>query len=174
MAMGSSGRSLLLSQRRAVKELFDSKILSNCSDGLSVNDVPAIGIGRGLFATKKFIKDDYIAVYTGETISEREYAKRYKGAAMERCYTFHYQHDSKYLVVDATNEFNSVARMANHSWKKFNAVMSRQVIEGKPYLVLIAAKDIEVGHEIRYNYGDEVVQHDGDKYPWLREVKEYN
>lgn len=168
----SSVRTTILTQRRAAKKLLENKILSNCSDGLSVSDVP--GIGRGLFATKRFIPGDYIAVYTGETISEREFARRYRGVRMERCYTFHYQHDSKYLVVDATKELTSFARMANHSWKRFNAAMSRYVIADRPYLILTASQVIEIGHEIRYNYGDQAVLEDGDEYPWLREIVDYN
>lgn len=129
--------------------------------------------GKGLFATKSFLEGDYICVYGGKVISERQYKRLYSGK-YDKCYTFHIQFDSHYLVVDATDQHDSLARMANHSWKKYNAEMFRKTVRGKTYVVMFAHKDIKPGHEIRYNYGDQVVAESGNEYPWLREVVEYN
>lgn len=153
-------------------EVVQKKILNRCSDGLCIKDVPKCG--KGLFATKRFLEKDFICVYTGEMLTERQFDCRYYSVRREKCYTYHFKHDGRALVVDATEEHGSLARMANHSWKKFNAYMTRVVVNGKPNVVMFAAKDIEIGHEIRYNYGDEVVQESGKEYGWLSEIVEYN
>lgn len=160
-------------ETRQQTEELERKILTLCSDGLRIGNVPKCG-GRGLFATKRFLEGDFICVYTGVIITQRQFRELYHDVPGEKCYTFHMQHDSRFLVVDATNEDGSMARVANHSWKKFNARMEKKVVRGIPYLVLFAAKDINVGHEIRYNYGDEVVEESGHQYGWLREVVDYN
>lgn len=167
-----NGRQFLREQHHLWQNNLEDNIARQCSDGLCIKDVP--GCGKGLFATKHFMKNDFICVYSGEMITERQYRQRYAGADLEKCYTFHFQHNSQFLVVDATNEHSSLARMANHSWKKFNAEMRRKVVRGIVHLVLFAAQDISIGHEIRYNYGDEVVRESADKYEWLTEVKDYN
>lgn len=167
-----NARQFLQHQGRLRQAILEENILSQCSDGLCIKDVP--GCGKGLFATKHFMPKDYICVYVGDMISERQCAQRYHGVALEKCYTFHFQHDSQNQVVDATNELSSFARMANHSWKKFNAEMRRVVVKGRPYIVMFATQDISIGHEIRYNYGDEVVRESCDEYDWLTEVKDYN
>lgn len=171
-AGGYSVRRALNQDYRQMAADLEHKILSRCSDGLCVKDVP--NCGKGLFATKRFLENDFICVYEGEEITERQYKKRYDDSQREKCYTFHYQHDSRFLVVDATNEVHSLARMANHSWKRFNADMRRKVVRGTPSLVLFAVKDIEIGHEIRYNYGDQVVRESRDKYAWLSEIVDFN
>lgn len=107
-------------------------------------------------------------------MSEKSFDDMYGSTSSERCYTFHFAHSTKHYVIDATNDDGSLARMANHSWKKFNAEMRRFVIEGSPEVVMFAAMDIFCGQEIRYNYGDEVVKESGNVYKWLREIKEYN
>lgn len=167
-----SSRCFLNQLSRQQKLILEEKILTNCSDGLIIGEVEKCG--KGLFATKHFLKGDYLCVYVGTMMSNREYTRLYGEASSERCYTFHVQHDSSWLVIDATDRQDSVARMANHSWKRYNAAMNRQVVRGEPYLVMFAFKDIKPGHEIRYNYGDEVVAESAHKYEWLREIVEYN
>lgn len=169
--MAPSSRCFLNHLARQRQLLLEEQIVSNCSDGLVIKEVQKCG--KGLFATKSFLRGDFICVYVGKMMSERQYRRLYKGD-YERCYTFHIQHDSRYLVVDATHRHDSLARMANHSWKMYNAEMRRKDVRGEPYVVMFAFKDIQPGHEIRYNYGDKVVAESGDHYDWLREVVEYN
>lgn len=168
----TTARQCIQEQARLLKFEMSVKISARCCDGLCVKHV-AEDCGKGLFATKCFLKGDYICVYTGDMLTERQFRAKYAEVSLERCYTFHFQHDSRNLVVDATNVC-SFARMANHSWKKFNAEMRRCVVNGVPYVVMFAAQDIKVGHEIRYNYGDKIVRESGDKYVWLKEIKDYN
>lgn len=158
-------------QKEEKQARLEEEIFSLSCEGLCVKDVE--GCGQGLFAVKKFLKDDYICVYTGVTMSEAEYTRLYGDSCRERCYTYHFQYDTKKLVIDATEDF-SFARMANHSWKKYNARMERVVVRDIPHVVMFASTTILPGHEIRYNYGDAVVKESGDEYEWLREVKDYN
>lgn len=129
---------------------------------------------KGAFATKTFLKDDFICVYTGELITAAEFWKRYGSVDSPRSYTFHIWHDAKPFVVDATNEDGSFARLANHSWKLYNAYMQKVFVDGVPFVVMFAAQDILPGHEIRYNYGDEIVKESGNDFGWLSEIKPYN
>lgn len=168
----ASYRSFLLQQQNEQKALVKEEILAQSCEGLVVKD--AGRCGKGLFATKMFLEGDYICVYTGQVITKKKFEERYGDVSSDRCYTFHFAYDTTQYVIDATDEHESFARMANHSWKKFNAKVSRQVVKGEPYLVMTATKDIRPGHEIRYNYGDEVVKESGHLYAWLSEVVDYN
>lgn len=168
----ASVRRTIMEQNAVEKSKKASKILECCCDGLSIREVP--GCGLGLFATKTFLPNDYVCVYIGNELSEAAYRRRYGEEDRDRCYTFHFYYDSRRYVIDATNERGSYARMANHSWKMYNAEMKRVVVQGRPRLVLFATKRISVGHEIRYNYGDMVVKESADRFPWLKEIKEYN
>lgn len=164
----SMQRQMKISKLSAANE----KILANCCDGLRCGDVP--GCGRGIFATKKFLADDFICVYTGELITAAQFWKRYGRCDSVKSYTFHIRHDGKHLVVDATQDDGSLARLANHSWKLYNAYMEKVIVNSKPVVVMFAAKDILPGHEIRYNYGDDIVKESGKFFSWLSEIKPYN
>lgn len=168
----ANARTIIAAQKRELQAALEDEILAESSEGLCVKEVP--GCGMGLFATKKFLRKDYICVYSGEYISEGQFKLRYHGAQMKRCYTYHFYHDSQRMVIDATNDPTSMARMANHSWKLFNAEMRRMVVRGVPRVVMFATQDIPPGNEIRYNYGDEVVKESCNDYPWLNEIKAYN
>ena len=73
---------------------------------------------------------------------------------------------SFFYSVDATNEVGRLGRLVNHS--RTDANVSTKVMEqnGKPYLCLIAKKDIQIGNELQYDYGDRrrVVT---NSFPWL-------
>lgn len=56
--------------------------------------------------------------------------------------------------------------MVNHSKKKYNVKTKVISIDEKPHLVLVAARDIEIGEELLYDHGErskEVTE----AFPWL-------
>ena len=68
--------------------------------------------------------------------------------------------------VDATKETDKLGRLLNHSKLNGNCVTKVIGIGSKPYLILVAARDIQVGEELLYDYGDrskEAIE----AHPWL-------
>lgn len=72
--------------------------------------------------------------------------------------------------VDATNEIFSMGRMANDAAQgqnEENSAMKIVVVERCPRLCLFAIRDIQVGEEIRYDYGV-------PNLPWRMKRKVHN
>lgn len=70
--------------------------------------------------------------------------------------------------VDSTKDNGRKGRLLNHSKKHPNVVTKVMELDGHPcpYLCLVARRDIEIGEELVYDYGErraEVV----DLMPWL-------
>lgn len=68
--------------------------------------------------------------------------------------------------IDATEDDQRYGRMVNHSKKFPNAVPKVFAINGIPRLCLMALRDIEIGEELLYDYGErrkDVL----DSNPWL-------
>ena len=72
--------------------------------------------------------------------------------------------------VDATLESGKLGRLLNHSRLKPNCVTKTIDIGDIPYLILVAARDIDVGEELLYDYGDRSKQA-LESNPWLKEWK---
>jgi len=56
----------------------------------------------------------------------------------------------------------------NHSQKKSNCVTKVVEVDGKPRLILVTSRDIDVGEELLYDYGDRSKE-SLEAYPWLAE-----
>ncbi len=68
--------------------------------------------------------------------------------------------------VDATKESGRLGRLVNHSKTKSNVVTKVVEVGGTPHLCLMASRDIAVGEELQYDYGErkkEIVE----SLPWL-------
>ena len=77
------------------------------------------------------------------------------------------RHNSKGYCVDATREDGKLGRLINHSKKDANIFMKVFIVNDAPRVVFLASKDISVGDEIQYDYGEkrkEVLR----KNPWLK------
>jgi len=70
------------------------------------------------------------------------------------------------LSVDATAESGLYGRLVNHSRLKFNCQTKVVEVEGQPHLILVAARDIKIGEELLYDYGDRSKE-SLEAYPWL-------
>lgn len=68
--------------------------------------------------------------------------------------------------IDATEESGRLGRLVNHS-KKGNCVTKQVTVEGVPRLVIMASRDIHVGDEILYDYGDHS-KASIQAHPWLK------
>ena len=111
----------------------------SCPEGLRVKRSSA---GLGLFATRAFKKGERIIEYFGRVISKEE----------------EYSSKSKYLfevnsrkTIDGTTRDN-FARYINHSCKPN---CEPNIIRGRVWIDAI--KNIKVGEELSYDYGEEYV-----------------
>ncbi|VDN07011.1 unnamed protein product [Thelazia callipaeda] len=108
--------------------------------------------GRGIRTLRSFQKNEFVVEYKGilARIREREYAKDDNiGSFM---YFFKYQ--NKQFCVDATDETPYKGRLINHSVLRPNLKTKVIELKGLKHLILIAKRDIEIGEELLYDYGD--------------------
>ena len=69
--------------------------------------------------------------------------------------------------IDATNEPDErLGKMLNHSRLHANCKPRVIVVGGKPTIVMIAARDIAVGDELLFDYGDRA-KDSLERCPWL-------
>ena len=68
--------------------------------------------------------------------------------------------------MDATKDNGRLGRLLNHSKTSSNVVTKLMEVDGHPYLCLAAARDIRVGEELEYDYGERSKQV-LESHPWL-------
>lgn len=125
-------------------------------------------IGRGIRTTRVFKRHDVLLRYFGEVVSEREASRRLNaGPTVGHFYRYTFRLHEKPYVLDATPEDGTFARLVNHSKKNPNVYAKAIDIGGTPGVILVAACDIPIGTELRYDYGvhdKEVLEAN----PWLK------
>ncbi|XP_053726048.1 lysine methyltransferase 5Ab [Synchiropus splendidus] len=146
---------------------IDKLILSGTEDGMEIRHIE--GKGRGVFAVSGFRKGDFVVEYHGDLLGLGE-AKareaRYAQDPSTGCYMYYFQYQSKSYCVDATKESGRLGRLINHS-KAGNLQTKLHPIDGTPHLILVAAKDIQEGEELLYDYGDRSKE-SISAHPWLK------
>ncbi|KAH9525536.1 N-lysine methyltransferase kmt5a [Bulinus truncatus] len=162
-----SGRQTKSEIECAKQHQLEQQILNHCQDGLQMTDIE--DKGRGVVATKKFCKGDFVVEYAGELIdmeTARVREETYADNPKVGCYMYYFQCASKQYCIDATSESKYFGRLVNHS-REGNCCTKAVMINNKPYLYLLASRDIEPGEELCYDYGDRrkeaLAQH-----PWLK------
>ncbi|OUC47895.1 SET domain protein [Trichinella nativa] len=162
------------SGRKTASELQEEKfdklkkaILSVCQDGLEVCEFPVKG--RGVIATKKFYRDDFVVEYRGELIDINEAQRRerdYQNSSQVGCYMYYFSYKGKRYCVDATPESSHFGRLLNHSAKDPNVKSKIVNIDDNPRIIFVAKRDVEIGEELLYDYGDR--RKDAIRaHPWL-------
>ncbi|XP_036029769.1 N-lysine methyltransferase KMT5A-like [Onychomys torridus] len=150
-------------ERKKIDELIES----GKEEGMKIDLID--GKGRGVIATKQFSQGDFIVEYHGDLIDITDAKKREAWYAQDPstgCYMYYFQYLNKTYCVDATRETNRLGRLINHS-KCGNCQTKLHVISGVPHLILIASRDIAVGEELLYDYGDRS-KASIKAYPWLK------
>jgi SET domain-containing protein len=140
---------------------------------LEIRDVP--GKGRGVFAACDFRKNEIVCEYKGELLTEAEGVIRsaeYDQQALDRnidvfhegCYMYWFAHDGNLFCLDAGKDDGSFGRLINHSKRDANLRPQGGVF--KPRIMFYAARAIQKGEELLYDYGEddpEILE----KFPWL-------
>jgi hypothetical protein len=111
--------------------------------------------GRGAFAVRPIPRGTRIIEYTGERITHREADARYDDAGMERHHTWLFTVNRR-VVVDAAVGGNA-SRFINHCCEPNCEI---QIETGRIYID--AARDIEPGEELTYDYAYEREEGDED------------
>lgn len=149
-------------------QAIESAILDKKEEGLKVVDFN--GKGRGVVSTRPFHKGEFVVEYAGDLITHKTAQDRERVYAMNPnfgCYMYYFMYNSKNYCVDATDESGRLGRLINHS-RNGNCHTKLIGIKGRPYLILVASRDIEDGEELLYDYGDRR-KSSLAAHPWLRE-----
>ncbi|XP_067395770.1 N-lysine methyltransferase KMT5A isoform X2 [Emydura macquarii macquarii] len=149
------------------KRRIDELIESGKEEGMKIDFID--GKGRGVIATKHFIRGEFVVEYHGDLIEITDAKKReavYAQDPSTGCYMYYFQYLSKTYCVDATKETNRLGRLINHS-KCGNCQTKLHDVDGVPHLILVASRDIKAGEELLYDYGDRS-KASIEAHPWLK------
>ncbi|XP_073787868.1 uncharacterized protein isoform X2 [Danio rerio] len=121
-------------------------------------------LGRGVFSSSHYRKEDFLVEYRGDIITKEECERRRRlyHNALE-VFLFQLLFNGRLLWVDAAREDGSLGRLINDNHINTNSKMKIINVDRKPYLCLFATKDISPGQEITYNY-------DVSEWPWRNKV----
>jgi len=141
-------------------------IVDGAQDGLKAKEIP--GKGRGIIATRIFLRHEFVVEYSGELLEIHTAKKREKKYAQDLrvgCYMYYFTYRNQQYCVDATAETDRLGRLVNHS-RSGNLIPKVLEVESVPRLILIAKRDIDANEELCYDYGDRsknALMH----HPWL-------
>ena len=137
------------------KRKLENQILSNhCVD---VNVVNVEGKGVGLVANETIRNKEFIVEYAGDLVDGKEGEERervYQKQNNPNCCMYSFEFANKKYCIDATPVSRKLGRLVNHSKMNPNCKVKIVDVRGVPHLVLFSIRDIEIGEEILYDYGD--------------------
>eukprot|EP01104_Vermistella_antarctica_P011445 TRINITY_DN3199_c0_g1_i1.p1 TRINITY_DN3199_c0_g1~~TRINITY_DN3199_c0_g1_i1.p1 ORF type:complete len:649 (-),score=141.51 TRINITY_DN3199_c0_g1_i1:55-2001(-) len=137
--------------------------------------------GKGVIIQQSVCSGQFICEYFGDLLTKQEaeareesYADQVEGDEVHmECYMFYFAHCNKTYCIDATNvdytldDFRSFGRFINHSRTSGNLRPVRVSIDDKPRLCFVADRDIGMGEELTYDYGDQNADN-MEAFPWLQ------
>ena len=144
-----------LSKRFARRnEVFMRETFAYSDPDHSFEVKPAGFKGNGLFAKKKFKEGEYILTYWGERLEKKTY-KLLEKAEYGLEYVFNYQ--NKEFINAANPDESGIARFANDEVNFPTMKPFSYIYQSKSHVGFRAVRDIEIGEELTYNYGENVI-----------------
>lgn len=125
--------------------------------------------GRAVFASRGFWRGEFVCEYAGELIAYTSAKKREEAYAQDAaigCYMYFFEYKSKQLCIDATSETGRLGRLLNHSKLGANCQAKLFETQARPYIIIVAARDIRAGEELTYDYGERN-KSAIEAHPWL-------
>ncbi|XP_065186468.1 N-lysine methyltransferase KMT5A-A-like [Sycon ciliatum] len=126
--------------------------------------------GRAVRAVRPFKRGEFICEYSGELLTHKQ------GIERERMYNEHPERYGSYMYffqfkdvsycLDCTQDNGRLGRLLNHSRRNQNVQTLSIGVQGRACLIFKALRDIEVGEELCYDYGDRNPLNI-DRFPWL-------
>ncbi|KAJ8303680.1 hypothetical protein KUTeg_018790 [Tegillarca granosa] len=123
-------------------------------DGFKVKFVSKF-VGYGVFTTRKFLKGEFLLEYAGPRKTENQLIEKDN----HNRFLFGYVHLTRCwpTMIDGskTDRLCKMVNDAEIKTKKCNCKMKKKIFNTYPRLCLFASRDIEIGEELRYDYGDD-------------------
>jgi [histone H4]-lysine20 N-methyltransferase SETD8 len=138
--------------RLQLRTELQNAMLAGGNEGL--REVFFDGKGRGVISCRKFKTDEFVVEYCGDLLEVKEARIQKYQLNMDENFMFYFRFQERLWCVDATTESGHFGRLINHSKSARNLLPQIIDINGTPHIALIAAKDIEAGCELLYDYGD--------------------
>lgn len=136
---------------------------------LEIRTIP--GKGRGVFSKEGYEKGDFVVEYSGDLLTAQEAKKRendYLKDPTKGSYMLYFTKDSKTYCIDATSESGRLGRLINHSKMKPNLKPRVHLLNNRPYVIMIATRNIKKTEELLFDYGDRS-KNSTAQHPWLLE-----
>jgi len=123
------------------------------SDAFAVAEAGAKGLG--LFAMQRVPKGSYLFDYTGELLSQTEYDVRYPNSVSDYTAGLRLPSGQMHFIDGRDEVLGAPGRFMNHDGGRPN-VGRRTFCEAgaPPRILMYAIRDIDVGDELQWNYGD--------------------
>ena len=164
-----SGRKCQSELLKEKMEQIKATLLHDDDSKLDIQVVILEGKGRGVIASRNFVKGEFIVEYAGDLVDEttaKQLEEIYSMDCTKGCYMYYFKHKGKKFCVDATKESGRYGRLLNHSRVAPNCTTKIFMLGDIPRLILVAKCDISRGDELLFDYGDRrkdcLVE-----YPWL-------
>ena len=122
--------------------------------------------GRGVEATRKIEKDEFVVEYCGELVNSKEAKER--EFVNDGNYLFFFKDHDQTFCIDATKEDFKFGRLINHSKLFANLMPKKIIIDNVPRLFFVAKDQIQPGEQLYYDYGDRRKGAMFD-FPWLKQ-----
>eukprot|EP01134_Creolimax_fragrantissima_P001842 CFRG1842T1 len=165
----TSGRKTQSEIKKEETDLLEKQILSQDESHLEVYEDEVKG--KGLRVNKSMTRGEFICEYSGDLVDTAEAKRRddiYSGRPEKYgSYMYHFKMNNQRYCVDATVA-GRFGRLINHSAKSANVFTRALMVDTTPRLCFFALRDIKVGEELQYDYGDrrkEIIR----SMPWLQE-----
>ncbi|KAL5013701.1 hypothetical protein ScPMuIL_007971 [Solemya velum] len=139
-----------------LQKAVESCKLGQDQDGFCVKFIDK-DIGQGVFTTREFKPDEFLLEYAGELLSYKEASRRESSyTEVDGSFLFFFNAQNKVLCIDATFDPFELrkARFVNDGiGEEQNCRMVVVMVDKKPHLCLFSTKNIQIGDELRYDYG---------------------
>lgn len=150
-----------------IEKILERSNDDDCGLEIRTDDVK----GRGIFTTAPIKKGKAVLEYAGELLRYSEGSRREDDYADTNPYgsgyMFFFKSAGENWAIDATSESGRFARLINHSKRIPNLIPKLHIHKGVPHMLFFATRDIEMGEELLYDYGERRPEF-LKRYPWLK------